>query len=106
MFRTVTGDQWLVNGVPSNWSGHGYAYSFMANLVRDLNGLQFRGITPYVGGGIGLMLIDGSMTGALGTIDLEDEAFAYQFIAGASKSIRSDVELFTEYRYLGTTETE
>jgi opacity protein-like surface antigen len=79
-------------------SGHLYTYAGMANLYYDAHQLQMLGITPYVGAGLGLAVIDGDFTIGTTDVDLNDEDFAYQFIIGGSKQIRAGVAAFSEYR--------
>ena len=105
-FRSNTGDEWFLNGAGSTWSGHVYAYTGMVNLIRDLESCQCVGITPYVGAGIGLAIIDGELNTPGITVELDDAAFAYQLIVGASKAVSGNVDAFTEYRYFGTTDID
>ena len=72
----------------------------MANLLYDLQNYSVHGITPYVGGGIGLAILDGDFQTSMTEISIEDEVFAYQFIVGGSKSLNNNVEVFSEYRFL------
>lgn len=103
-FRSNSASDWNVNGVPQNWDGDLHSYFFMANIIRDLHDCQFAGLTPYVGGGIGLAIFDGDFdTGAL-TLEIEDEAFAYQGILGLTRRLSQMADGFVEYRYVGTTD--
>ncbi len=105
-FRSNTADQWTVNGATTDWSGHLFTYSGMANLYHDFNNWELGGFSPYIGGGIGFAIFDGEFNTAATTFEIEDEAFAYQFIAGGSKRINCNVDLFAEYRFFGATEVE
>jgi len=105
-YRRFGADIWSVNGVPSNWNGHLNTYFGMANLYRDWDNWQFAGLTPYIGGGIGLAIIDGSFNTAAASQEIQDAAFAYQAMAGFTKRISCSVDAFVEYRYVGTTETQ
>lgn len=102
-FRSNTADQWAVNGVPvGEWDGDLFAYSLMTNLYHDFANLRFHGWRPYVGGGIGIAFLDGDFSTAMLDLEIDDELFAYQFMAGANKTLTSNVDLFLEYRYFAT----
>lgn len=103
-FRSNTADQITALGTTNDWSGHSFAYTAMANMYYDISALQFVGVTPYIGGGIGVAAFDADIETPLGPIDVHDAAFAYQGIAGAAKRIHRNVDAFAEYRYLGTTD--
>jgi OOP family OmpA-OmpF porin len=62
------------------------------------------GWTPYAGAGIGIAFLDGNFQTAVLDLEIDDQEFAYQFMAGGSKSLSSSVDLFLEYRYFATTE--
>jgi OOP family OmpA-OmpF porin len=76
------------------------AYSLMANAWYDFHGFDFAGITPYIGGGIGLaqVQINGKLDG-INLIEKNDYTFAWQLGAGASLPISDSVKLFVDYRY-------
>lgn len=101
-FRSNTGDKWRVNGATGDWSGHVFNYIGMSNLFLDLNLLSCHGTTPYLGAGIGFDVVDGKFQTGLTRVEIEDVALAYQFIAGASKQVKMNVDLFAEYRYVAT----
>jgi opacity protein-like surface antigen len=105
-FRSNTGDNWSVNGATGDWSGHVFNYIGMANLFLDLNMLSCHGATPYVGAGIGFDVVDGDFRTNATRIEIEDTALAYQFIAGVSKQVTMNIDLFAEYRYLATTDLD
>jgi len=78
-----------------------HTYSLMANAWYDFHELELPlGITPYVGGGIGLaeVQINGSINGAT-ILTKNDVTFAWQFGAGASLPIGDQTSLFADYRY-------
>ena len=103
-FRNFDADDWNAGGVIQNWDGDLNAYLLMANLYRDCLNCQIRGITPYVGGGLGLAIIDGDFNTVANNFEIEDEAFAYQGMAGLTKRISQRADGFVEYRYVGTTD--
>jgi opacity protein-like surface antigen len=78
------------------------AYSLMANAWYDFHdfGDSFGGITPYIGGGIGMaqVQIDGNV-GGIKLIEKNDFVFAWQVGAGASYPLSNDISLFADYRY-------
>lgn len=76
-------------------------YSGMYNVVFDV-GKRCVG-TPhlYIGGGLGAIYADGAFDSAAESFAVSDSSFAYQFIAGLNMPVRSHVDLYTEYRYLG-----
>lgn len=98
-YREVEGDEWIVNGNPGNWSGDFASGSLMANALLDLNSLSFAGIQPYVGAGLGFAVLDGDMTTAVGTLDIDETNFAWQAIAGASVPLGNH-EFFAEYHFI------
>ncbi len=103
-FRSNTADQISALGATADWSGHVFGYTAMTNLYYDVASLQFAGVTPYVGGGIGVAAFDGDIGTPIGPVDIHDAAFAYQGIVGAAKRFNRNLDLFAEYRYLGTTD--
>lgn len=105
-FRNNTGDDWTVNGVTSDWSGHVRQYAGMANLFLDLNSLRFHGTTPYLGAGIGFAIFNGHLRTDLTKIEIGDEALAYQFIAGVSHQVAANIDFFAEYRHFSTTDLD
>ena len=77
------------------------AYSLMANAWYDFHDLDLpAGITPYVGGGIGVAQvgIDGSINSKK-ILQKDDVVFAWQLGAGASLPIAEQTSLFFDYRY-------
>lgn len=106
-YRRFDADSWTIAGVPGNWDGELNGYFGMANLYRDCTNYQFAGFTPYVGGGIGLAIFDGDFNSAAASQSITNEAaFAFQGMAGLTKRISCNIDAFSEYRYLGTTEVQ
>lgn len=97
------------NGVDSlsgvtNGSGDIRAWNFMGNVLYEFStGTK---VIPYVGAGIGAARISFDDVTPVGgsRIDDSDWRFAYQGIAGVSYKVTDRVELFGDYRYLGTTD--
>ncbi len=78
---------------------HLHAYSLMANAWYDLP-LGNLPITPYVGGGVGMALVQ--LGGSLNSINLHeknDTVFAWQLGAGVSYALNEKTKLFADYRY-------
>ncbi len=102
-FRDNTSDQWSVNQVPvGDWNGHFNNFSVMTNVYHDFADHKVLGWTPYVGGGIGIAFLDGEFETATLTLDVDDDAFAFQLIAGGSKQLTDNVDAFVEYRFMET----
>ena len=98
-FRSNTADTWSVATVPGPWSGHLFTYSGMANLYHDLHHFQPLGCKPYLGVGIGYSVIDGEFQTSAINVDVNDQSFSWQAMAGLSRPISNCVDLFTEYRF-------
>ena len=96
--RTNTGDIATDGMATIDASGHFITYAGMANLYYDIRQLSTLGVTPYVGAGLGLAIVDGELNVGAVNSKLNTEDFAYQFIVGGSKQIRSGVAAFSEYR--------
>jgi OmpA-OmpF porin, OOP family len=79
------------------------AYSLMANVWYDFHNILPHGITPYVGGGLGLaeVQLSGSLDGSkINTRN--DTVFAWQLGAGVSAPITGKLTAFLDYRYFNT----
>ena len=63
-------------------------------------------MTPYVGAGIGDLFLGSDFGTPVTTLIRNDEVFAYQFIAGDSAPISHRVDLFGEYQFFGSTDTQ
>ena len=104
-FRDNTADQWIIGGVPAGgWNGHFNTYSLMTNLIHDFDGASLLGVTPYLGGGIGIAFLEGNFTTSTLSLDIDDEQFAFQLMAGGSLQVTRNIELFSEFRYFATTD--
>ncbi|MEM7455462.1 MAG: hypothetical protein AAF456_14010 [Planctomycetota bacterium] len=81
-------------------------YSSFFNIYCDLDRPNGRCLTPYVGCGVGVILLDGDLSQYSQRADFEDDTlFGFQAIGGVSKRLRWGSELFVEYRYLLTSHT-
>jgi len=84
--------------VPTDITLH--AYSLMANAWYDFHNFSSLGITPYIGGGIGLAQVQiGGRLAGINLIEKNDYTFAWQVGAGASVPVSQDLSLFLDYRY-------
>lgn len=100
----------VFSGFPSGTiSGDTATYAIMANLIYDLEGMSDT-FTPYVGGGIGIAIIDHGVVGAslLGSAPTVPLTIAYgntktslaaQGIAGVAVDISEGLVLDVSYRY-------
>ena len=99
----------------SNPLGSGYGlsgevdtWSMMLNAYYDI---AFGAARPYIGAGLGVAHHDASATLTLpvfgdATESGNDNAFAYQLMAGVGYELSEDVVFFGGYRYFGTDDVE
>ena len=80
-----------------------FALSSMRNVLIDFNNIGTR-VTPYAGIGLGGVAVTGDfINGTLGRADwINDAAFAYQFIVGATRKLNNRSEAYAEFRHFGT----
>ena len=76
--------------------------SFMVNFLFDLKPRTVGCMNAYLGGGIGALAVDGDAVAGTTVYNFDDAAFAFQGIAGVNYPVRERLDLFTEYRYLGS----
>jgi opacity protein-like surface antigen len=69
--------------------------SLMVNAVKELNALQFLGLTPYLGAGIGLTNVNDTFGG------FEQTVLGYQFMGGLVYDLTDCLQAFAEYRLQG-----
>jgi len=102
-YRHNSGDTASMNGnVMGDVDGNVRAYSGMGNLIYDFNQVPLAGFTPYIGGGIGVGVVEGNFSGGGENFTIDDTVFAYQGIAGVQRSLNCNVKMFAEYRFFGT----
>ncbi len=87
-YRFNQADQWSSTPfnnqrVPQQWDGDLNVFSGMTNLVYDFGNRNCNKITPYVGGGIGVAILDGDFSTNATQFEIDDTVFAYQGFAGA-----------------------
>jgi opacity protein-like surface antigen len=95
-----------VSSVVGGGAADGYLtnVNFMGNLIYDFDlGMQ---VTPYIGGGIGIDVINAEDMKTLSggrILDSTQTKFAYQGIAGMIFDIDGKWSIIADYRYKGTT---
>lgn len=93
-----------LNGAAADASGKTKASSVMINGFYDLH--LDHGITPYLGGGVGLARVDVSArqdAEGVPSVDDADTGFAWQIAAGIGFRVVDNTSLFADYRYFQTT---
>ncbi|MBS7789065.1 OmpA family protein [Roseococcus sp. SDR] len=98
----------------TNTGGQIYQYGLMGNVLYDIQtGWRPGGvsITPYVGGGIGVVQnnwrnVRASAPGVNITMDDTANNFAYQAIGGVAFGITPALALTLEYRFFGSTQPD
>lgn len=73
------------------------AKSGMANILFDIQQRQAGCWNGYIGGGIGIASVDGTIV-AGDTYVVDDESVAFQGIAGLNRALSRKLDLFAEYR--------
>jgi opacity protein-like surface antigen len=91
----------LLDSNISNASGSMRTGSGMFNLLFDTCPRCPGVPSLYLGGGLGAIYADGNAYTAVEEFEIQDASFAWQFIAGINYPIRRQVDLYTEYRFLG-----
>lgn len=89
-----------VNGLAAN--GAQKVFSFSGNVLYDIN--LGSGLSPYVGGGIGVARNRWSNVNAgfnTANFDGADTKFQWQLIGGVSLRLTRATALFADYRYIG-----
>ncbi len=102
-YRGNDGNDWSVFGT-SPLTGTISSFATMLNATRDLDCLSFSYFTPYVGGGFGLVFINGDLNTPATTVNVEGTELGYQGIAGVRTELFNNLNLLTEYRLFGTTD--
>lgn len=90
-----------LNGMSASADGDVSSFSFMANVWYEPD--VFRGLLPYIGGGIGVSHVsaDASVSGVQ-IVDDSDTVFAGQAGTGVGYAITPDIVLALDYRFLIT----
>ena len=96
-------------GQPFNTEASFQTATVFGNVWFDLDFLGGDKIKPYVGGGVGLGIIDANLfdnLGAIQDIDVNGAVFAYQLGAGVNIGITDRIDLGVGYRFRGFASTE
>ena len=91
----------LISSVVTGADGNMESNSFMFNIVADLRPRTVGCVSAYLGGGIGVLYVDSDIATATDLYDINDEALAFQGIVGINFPVRDQLDLYSEYRYLG-----
>ena len=92
----------LVDSTRTPANGSVESSSLMVNFVFDLKPRTVGCMNAYLGGGIGGLAVDGDAIAGTTAFNFDDAAFAFQGIAGINYPVLDRLDLFTEYRYLGS----
>ena len=109
VYRSNGIDGLVFNNVDQSPTGQTDSYASMLNVVFDFDKYIYvdsrflkTELTPYVGFGMGFVVVDQSVRYGTAVFTDSDTAFGFQPIVGTSIRVTQDVELFAEFRYLGT----
>ncbi len=84
-------------------SGDATVWNTMVNGYYDFNNIGLGRFAPYLGAGVGAAHVDfGNVPAGTSTLDDKDWVFAYQGIAGVGYQLTDQLNLFADYRYLGS----
>ncbi len=91
-------------GIPAgSIAGDTKIHALMVNGLYDFDGMADKGITPYVGAGIGIGRVNHRISGTNGPLSIAygdfDYNFAYQGIAGVAVGLAEGLALDLSYRY-------
>ena len=96
-------------GQPFNEDATFQTATIFGNVWFDLDFLGGDRIKPYIGGGVGLGVIDANLfdnLGAISDVDVDGAVFAYQLGFGVNFGITQRVDLGVGYRFRGFASTE
>lgn len=84
--------------------GKNETYAGLLNIIYNFQPLiPALAIQPHLGIGMGYAHVRTKINNALGTVKVNDNEFAYQGIAGLNYFIKDTLQIFANYRYIGTT---
>jgi opacity protein-like surface antigen len=107
----LTDGTWVQNApdpvIPFDSEG---SASALYGMINAWYGVDLGGITPFIGGGVGVahVTLDGDFGGPLAASAFEESAttYAVQVGVGAAVSVTEDVDLVARYRYFMTGDVE
>lgn len=91
----------LLSSTVNDANGNIGSNSFVFNVLFDLRRRTVGCLNAYLGGGIGVLVVDGDAATATEQFSISDNSFAFQGIAGINFPLRDRLDLYSEYRYLG-----
>ena len=97
------------DGQPFNRDATFQTATILGNVWFDLDFLGGDRIKPYIGGGVGLGVIDANLfdnLGAISDVDVDGAVFAYQLGFGLNFGITQRVNIGAGYRFRGFASTE
>ena len=105
-YREADVDKLTALGYVLEGAGDAGAFAALANLYIDFTPRS--PVTPYVGVGIGVALIDVDSNGSANALTINDDSteFAWNVMAGAAWSVTDNVDLTLGYRFFSTTDAK
>jgi OOP family OmpA-OmpF porin len=105
-YRQADIDKLTALGYTLAGAGDAGAFTTLVNLYVDFKPRW--PVTPYVGAGIGVALIDVDSDDAANVLIVNDDSteFAWNVMAGAAWSVTDNVDLTLGYRYLSTKDVD
>jgi len=91
-------------GLPFDQDASFQTFTVLGNVWFDLDFLGGDRIKPYVGGGVGLGVIDANLFDTISSvqdIDVDGAVFAYQVGAGVNFGVTSRLDVGVGYRFRG-----
>ncbi len=85
-------------------SGEIKSYSGMFNGIYDFSPPRIRCCNLYLGGGLGLSNVQGDVLTDTIAYQIDSTAFAYQLITGVNVPLSHNLEMFADYRFLGSSQ--
>lgn len=86
-----------------NVAGEVERTSLMVNAVKEFSALQFLGLTPYLGAGVGLTSVG---IDANSGFEADELVLGYQFIGGLVYDLTECLQVYAEYRLIGQGDLE
>jgi opacity protein-like surface antigen len=105
-YRQAEVDKLTAPGYTLEGAGDASAFATLVNLYIDF--MPRSPVTPYVGAGIGVAIIDVDSDDSANVLIVNDDSteFAWNVMAGAAWSVTDDVVLTLGYRYFSSTDAQ